>query len=217
MFASGQTFLLTCHVLPDADAVGSMLGLAEVLRSLGKDVVLYNRDPVPDMLTFLPGVDEIRHEHSGGACASTPPSSPTRRRARCCRAALPSRADHGPAGDHRPPPGARRLRRHRRARRQRVRDGDRRARPRHGARRDPLPQAAAEPLYTALVADTGSFRYPGTTRRDPAARRRPARGRASTRGTSRRTCSRAGRWSGCACSASRSTRSRPSSPAASRS
>jgi phosphoesterase RecJ-like protein len=28
---------------------------------------------------------------------------------------------------------------------------------------DPLPAAAAEPLYAALVADTGSFRYPGTT------------------------------------------------------
>jgi len=28
---------------------------------------------------------------------------------------------------------------------------------------DPLPRAAAEPLYAALVADTGSFRYPGTT------------------------------------------------------
>jgi phosphoesterase RecJ-like protein len=28
---------------------------------------------------------------------------------------------------------------------------------------DPLPRSAAEPLYTALVADTGNFRYPGTT------------------------------------------------------
>jgi nanoRNase/pAp phosphatase (c-di-AMP/oligoRNAs hydrolase) len=43
----GKRFLLTCHVMPDADALGSMLGLASVLRSLGKDVYLYNRDPVP--------------------------------------------------------------------------------------------------------------------------------------------------------------------------
>jgi phosphoesterase RecJ-like protein len=28
---------------------------------------------------------------------------------------------------------------------------------------DPLPVAAAEPLYTALAADTGNFRYPGTS------------------------------------------------------
>ena len=30
LIREGQNFLLTCHVLPDADAVGSMLGLAEV-------------------------------------------------------------------------------------------------------------------------------------------------------------------------------------------
>ena len=60
LIREGQNFLLTCHVLPDADAVGSMLGLAEVLKALGKNVVLYNRDPVPDMVMFLPGVEEIR-------------------------------------------------------------------------------------------------------------------------------------------------------------
>ena len=32
LIREGQNFLLTCHVLPDADAVGSMLGLAEVLK-----------------------------------------------------------------------------------------------------------------------------------------------------------------------------------------
>ena len=47
LIRGGQRFLLTCHVLPDPDAVGSMLGLAEILRSLGKEVVLYNRDRVP--------------------------------------------------------------------------------------------------------------------------------------------------------------------------
>ena len=52
----GQRFLLTCHVLPDPDAVGSMLALAEVLKALGKEVVLYNRDPAPDTVSFLAGV-----------------------------------------------------------------------------------------------------------------------------------------------------------------
>src|SRR5262245_20514489 len=56
----GRRFLLTCHVLPDADAVGSMLGLAEVLRSLGKEVYLYNRDPVPEQLMFLPGAATVK-------------------------------------------------------------------------------------------------------------------------------------------------------------
>ena len=40
---NGSRFLLTCHVMPDADELGSMLGLAEVLRLLGKEVTLYNR------------------------------------------------------------------------------------------------------------------------------------------------------------------------------
>ena len=66
LIRAGQNFLLTCHVLPDADAVGSMLGLAEVLKALGKNVVLYNRDPVPDMVTFLPGVEEIRQSIPAG-------------------------------------------------------------------------------------------------------------------------------------------------------
>ena len=63
---SGKRFLLTCHVMPDADAIGSMLGLAEILRSLGKEVVLYNRDQVPDMLTFLAGSDEVRSSLPAG-------------------------------------------------------------------------------------------------------------------------------------------------------
>src|SRR3954447_8592525 len=62
----GKRFLLPCHFLPDADAVGSMLGLAEVLRLLGKEVYLYNRDPVPPQLHFLPGVDEVRSSVPNG-------------------------------------------------------------------------------------------------------------------------------------------------------
>jgi len=57
---NGRRFLLTCHVMPDADALGSMLGLAEVLRALGKEVVLYNRDPVPPQLQFLPEASASR-------------------------------------------------------------------------------------------------------------------------------------------------------------
>src|SRR4029077_19382892 len=60
LIRNGNSFLLTCHLLPDADAIGSMLGLAEVLKALGKQVVLYNRDPAPDLVGFLQGVAEIR-------------------------------------------------------------------------------------------------------------------------------------------------------------
>ena len=60
LIKAGRRFLLTCHVLPDADALGSMLGLSEILKSLGKEVVLYNRDPVPPGLQFLAGAAEVR-------------------------------------------------------------------------------------------------------------------------------------------------------------
>ena len=53
-------FLILAHLDPDGDAVGSCLGLAWALRSLGKKVVLANESQVPSNLRFLPGSDEIR-------------------------------------------------------------------------------------------------------------------------------------------------------------
>ena len=38
---SGRRFLLTSHVNPDGDAIGSALGLARVLRALGKDATIW--------------------------------------------------------------------------------------------------------------------------------------------------------------------------------
>lgn len=48
-----QTFLLTSHVRPDCDALGSELGLAYVLESLGKRVRIVNADAVPPSLRFI--------------------------------------------------------------------------------------------------------------------------------------------------------------------
>jgi len=58
--AAGQEFLITSHVDPDGDAVGSCLGLMLALRQLGKtgDVVLDS--PLPATLAFLPAADTIR-------------------------------------------------------------------------------------------------------------------------------------------------------------
>ncbi|MGA2032154.1 MAG: bifunctional oligoribonuclease/PAP phosphatase NrnA [Thermoguttaceae bacterium] len=50
---SHQRFLLTCHIRPDCDALGSELGMAAVLRHLGKDVLLVNAFAVPPNLRFL--------------------------------------------------------------------------------------------------------------------------------------------------------------------
>jgi len=58
----GNRFLLTSHINPDGDAIGSELGLARLLRSMGKGAVVWNRDPIPTIYRPLPGSDRI---HTG--------------------------------------------------------------------------------------------------------------------------------------------------------
>jgi len=48
-----QRFVLTCHVRPDADALGSQVALAEFLEAQGKSVRIVNPSPTPDHLAFL--------------------------------------------------------------------------------------------------------------------------------------------------------------------
>ena len=48
-------FLIATHINPDGDALGSALALTLALESSGKTVVLYDRDPVPEYYRFLPG------------------------------------------------------------------------------------------------------------------------------------------------------------------
>lgn len=52
-------FLLTSHVRPDCDALGSELAMAHVLRQLGKTVVIVNDHPVPPNLKFIDPAGEI--------------------------------------------------------------------------------------------------------------------------------------------------------------
>lgn len=51
--------MLACHLRPDADALGSLLGLGAGLRRLGKDVTLVSPDGVPELYRFLPGWEQI--------------------------------------------------------------------------------------------------------------------------------------------------------------
>ena len=48
-----QRFLLTSHIRPDCDALGSELGMAEVLEALGKQVRIVNGQATPPNLRFL--------------------------------------------------------------------------------------------------------------------------------------------------------------------
>lgn len=57
---SNNSFLLTSHESPDGDAVGSTLAMASFLREIGKDVCVYLCDPVPELYSFLPGVETVR-------------------------------------------------------------------------------------------------------------------------------------------------------------
>ncbi len=58
----GNRFLLTSHISPDGDSIGSALGLARVLRGMGKGAVIWTRDPVPGIYALVPGIDRV---HSG--------------------------------------------------------------------------------------------------------------------------------------------------------
>jgi phosphoesterase RecJ-like protein len=54
-----HSFLVTTHENPDGDAVGSSLGLAQFLRNAGKEVVVHFKDPVPELYRFLPLADQV--------------------------------------------------------------------------------------------------------------------------------------------------------------
>lgn len=55
----GNRFLLTSHINPDGDAIGSALGLARLLRRMGKGAVVWNHDPTPTVYRPLPGSERI--------------------------------------------------------------------------------------------------------------------------------------------------------------
>ena len=48
-----ETFVLTTHMNPDGDALGSQIAVARYLESLGKTVRLINGDPTPEILAFV--------------------------------------------------------------------------------------------------------------------------------------------------------------------
>jgi phosphoesterase RecJ-like protein len=54
-----QRFVLSSHVRPDGDAIGSQLAMAYALWQMGKDVRLVNRDAPPGPLRVFPGVSRI--------------------------------------------------------------------------------------------------------------------------------------------------------------
>ncbi len=54
-----QKFILTTHINPDGDAIGSEIAMTEYLRSLGKEVHIVNNSSIPNNYKFLDRNKEI--------------------------------------------------------------------------------------------------------------------------------------------------------------
>ncbi len=69
LISNAEKIVLCCHRSPDGDAVGSVLGLAEYLRSQGKVPVMIVPDAYPDFLQWLPGTERLLRydKHAGFA------------------------------------------------------------------------------------------------------------------------------------------------------
>jgi len=59
LLEDAHKIFLIAHVDPDGDTVGSTLALAYALRRLGKECTVACSSPVPDFVSFLPGVEEF--------------------------------------------------------------------------------------------------------------------------------------------------------------
>jgi phosphoesterase RecJ-like protein len=64
LIKSSEDILILTHKNPDGDAVGSVLGLAIALKSLGKNVSCFSKDAVPKAFEFLPNTIFIRSQIS---------------------------------------------------------------------------------------------------------------------------------------------------------
>ncbi|HWP98633.1 MAG TPA: DHH family phosphoesterase [Syntrophomonadaceae bacterium] len=54
-----QEWLLIGHSIPDGDCVGSLLGMAGGLASLGKEVRILLQDPIPHIYNYLQGMEML--------------------------------------------------------------------------------------------------------------------------------------------------------------
>lgn len=159
---SGSRFLVSCHRRPDADALGSALGFTRYLRSIGKTAVLYVPEPLPLTLRFLPEPDEVAQRIEPGArfdsawvmdtaAAALLPDGLPGPDARGTLVVVDHHAAHDEVGDLvlRDPAA--------------CATGEVIFKLIEAAGLPALSESIATPLYSAIVADTGGFRYASTT------------------------------------------------------
>ena len=157
----GTQFLVSCHRRPDADALGSALGFAAVLRALGKKAFVYVPDEIPPMLRFmvLPGEvhqsipTDARFDATfvmDTAAKNLLPDGLPASDVAGPRVIIDHHFSHDDVGDIvlRDPNASS--------------TGEMVLRLTEELGVSPIPAAAATPLYAAIVADTGGFRYSST-------------------------------------------------------
>lgn len=54
-----DNYTITFHQNPDGDAIGSALGLHQILRKMGKTGVVISPNSIGEYLSWLPGIDEV--------------------------------------------------------------------------------------------------------------------------------------------------------------
>lgn len=54
--------IISAHINPEGDSIGSQVALASLLKRLGKDAVILNEHPVPHSLQFMQGTENILKE-----------------------------------------------------------------------------------------------------------------------------------------------------------
>lgn len=62
LLAPARRVALLAHENPDGDCIGSALGMAHMLRALGKTCVPACADPPPRNLAFLPGIETVAQD-----------------------------------------------------------------------------------------------------------------------------------------------------------
>src|SRR5574337_361774 len=60
-----RSIALLAHESPDGDCIGSALGMAHILRQLGKQCVPACADAAPRNLSFLPGIETVQQTLAG--------------------------------------------------------------------------------------------------------------------------------------------------------
>lgn len=54
-----RNVLITSHINPDGDAIGSLVAMGAALEACGIETTLFNESPIPAVYRFLPGVERI--------------------------------------------------------------------------------------------------------------------------------------------------------------